>query len=76
MPTNFLVIELTDTEAETFTLLANGWVATYPIKGEFRINNGPARDMSIIERLMELNLVMPSSARAYVATVCPWPPSA
>jgi len=46
------------------------------IKGEFRINNGPAQDMAIIERLMERGLVAKSSERAYVATVYPLPETA
>jgi hypothetical protein len=68
-----MIAELTDTEREVFTLLANGWVATLTIEGEFRINNGPAQDMAIIERLVELGLVAKSSERAYVATVCSIP---
>ena len=53
------------------SLLVNGWVAERTVRREFRINDGPPEDMAIIERLLEAGLVIQSSARAYVAAVCP-----
>jgi hypothetical protein len=66
---------LSEHEAEIFWLLANGWVAVHTVKHEFRINNGPAEDMAIIDRLIRAGLVMKSSERAYVARVYPLPTS-
>jgi hypothetical protein len=66
-------MELSEREAYVFGLLANGWTATHTLAREFRINNGPPEDFAIIERLRDAGLVVPSSARAYVAAFCPWP---
>jgi len=66
-----LGIELADHDAEIFVLLANGWTATHTVGREFRINNGPSEDLSIIERLMTAGLVNKDSARTFVAAVYP-----
>lgn len=52
-------------------LLANGWTATRTVGREFRINNGPPEDVSILERLIEARLVMKYTDRTYVARVYP-----
>ena len=67
--------ELDDHDGEIFMLLANGWTATHTVRREFRINNGPAEDIAILERLTAAGLVMKSSERAYVARVYPLPTS-
>lgn|GEM_PF-5485172 len=67
-----LGIQLSDHEAETFILLANGWTATRTVGREFRINNGPPEDMAVIERLMAAGLVTRYAERTYVATVFPF----
>lgn len=51
-------MELSEKELEVLHLLANGWVATRTIKHEFRINNGPPEDMTIIEHLMDAGMVV------------------
>lgn len=66
-------MELSERESKVWNLLANGWVASLTIKGEFRINNVPPEDMAIIERLLAAGYVIPSSPRAYIAAFCPWP---
>ena len=66
-------MNLTQRESYIFGLLVNGWVAENAAGREFRINNGPPEDMSIIDRLARAGLVVQSSARTYVAAVCPWP---
>jgi hypothetical protein len=63
--------ELDDHEAEIFMMLADGWTATHTIKREFRINNGPPEDLSILERLIDAGLVMKYTPRTYVARVYP-----
>ena len=65
--------DLSEHDAEIFSLLSNGWVAVRTVKHEFRINSGPPEDMAIIERLMLAGLVTKSSERAYVATMCLMP---
>ena len=62
--------DLSEHEAEIFSLLSNGWVAVHTIKREIRINNGPPEDVAIIEQLISAGVVTKSSERAYVATRC------
>ena len=68
-----LGIELADHEAEIFSMLGNGWVATHTVNREFRINNGPSEDMAMIHKFLEAGLVVRASERAYIAAFCPWP---
>jgi len=56
--------DLSEHEAEIFSLLSNGWVAVHTIKREFRINNGPPEDMAIIEQLISAGVVTKSSELA------------
>ena len=71
MKTSILGIEVTEHDAEIFSLLANGWTATHTVGREFRINNGPPEDMAIIERLVTVGFVARCSERTFVSDRVP-----
>jgi len=66
-----LAHDLDSHDAEIFMLLAEGWTATHTVDREFRINNGPPEDLSILERLAAAGLILRYAERTYVAAVYP-----
>ena len=64
-------LQLADHDAEIFELMSHGWTAVHTVGREFRINNGPPEDLSILERLAAARLIVKFTERTYVAAVYP-----
>ncbi len=61
--------DLSEHEAEIFSLLSNGWVAVHTVRREFRINNGPPEDMASSNGLLQPAL-LPSLQSALTLQQC------